>query len=82
MPNPGPLDDRFAFWVRFTCGALLGALIAFRWILYSLFHISTALMLGTVSLMLLCGFAAAKLRDGFWEQTLVLIRRWSFWWWY
>jgi hypothetical protein len=68
-----PVTDRLEFWVRFVCGALLGALMSFSLVL-NFFEHPNVLIFGTVSLVPLCGFAAARYGDRFWHTVL------KYWW--
>jgi len=61
-----PMADRFGFWVRFVCGAILGAFIALRLFLI-FFEYSAFLLLVAGGLILACGFGAAKYGDRFWH---------------
>jgi hypothetical protein len=70
VTTPGPSDDRFAFWVRFVCGALLGAFLALRLMLRPFFQLSATLIVVSAAIVLVCGFAAAKFRDDFWYEVL------------
>jgi DnaJ domain len=75
-----PKIDRLEFWVRFVCGGLFGisvcADIADSTTVGD-FHYSAALVLGALSIIVGCGFAAARLGDRFWHS---IVRRWWLWW--
>jgi hypothetical protein len=73
--NRIPVTDRFEFWVRFVCGALLGAVTGLRLFL-SFFEHPAILMVVTGSLVLGCGFGAARYGDRFWHSIL---QRWWLW---
>ena len=61
-----PLNDRFGFWIRFACGAILGGLIGLRLLL--IFSDQPVLLLAvTGGLILGCGFGSAKYGDRFWH---------------
>jgi hypothetical protein len=78
--------DWLEFWVRFVCGALLGILIAFALILNLFpliedpFEHPANPVVGTVGVMLVCGFAAVRYGDRFWCSILRHLRHWWFWW--
>jgi DnaJ-like protein len=71
-----PKTDWMEFWVRFICGALFGTLISFRWFLFY-FNQPGTMIIGTLSVILLCGFGAARGGDNFWHSRLY---RWWIWW--
>jgi curved DNA-binding protein CbpA len=66
--NPAfSLNDRFGFWVRFACGALLGAILSIR-LLVELYRHPVFLALSVVVAVLGCAFAAALGGDRFWNS--------------
>lgn len=69
--TPFSINDRFGFWVRFACGALLGTLLSIR-LLVELFRQPVFLALSVAGAVLGCGFAAALGGDRFWHS----IRPW------
>jgi hypothetical protein len=71
------LDDGFSRAVRFFCGALFGGFIGLRWFLFYSFGAQMNLWFAIGGLMLLCGLAAAKFGDGFWERALGYLRWWA-----
>jgi curved DNA-binding protein CbpA len=62
--------DRFEFWVRFVCGAILGIFISAGFALRTSFHfieLSPALVVCiSIAIVLGCGFGAARGGDNFW----------------
>jgi hypothetical protein len=64
-----PVTDRTEFWVRFGCGALLGAFMSISLVL-SFSGEPKVLLFATVGLPVLCGFAAARFGDRFWSKVL------------
>lgn len=66
--------DRLEFWVRFVCGALLGALISFRLLLMT--SDLGSLVVGVVLIAVGLGFAADRYGDKFWYW---IFRYWWFW---
>ncbi len=72
--NDGPPADWLEFWVRFVCGALLGAFlgIAVMQSETSAEHVWVAVLAGGV----VCGLAAAWFGDRFWFSLAYLF---SFW---
>ncbi len=63
--------DWFGFWVRFVCGAILGAFIGLGFCLHNLVayqsdHAVRAVILIIVAGMLLCGLASGFGGDAFW----------------
>ena len=82
MGKLGPLDDGFANGVRFVFGAIFGLLIAFRLAMRQIIlnfddpHSLAATIAVCACIALLCGLAAAKYRDDFWQKTFDVL----FWW--
>lgn len=70
-----PKTDRLEFWVRFTCGALFGALVSIRLVL-DFFERPAILALGIAAVILGFGFAAARYGDKFWYS---IFRHWWLW---
>lgn len=68
-----PVTDRLEFWIRFVCGALLGALMSFSLVL-NFFEHPNVFIFGTASLIVVCGVAAARYGDRFWRSVL------KYWW--
>jgi hypothetical protein len=73
-----PKTDRLEFWVRFACGAFFGAFVIldmFISVMPDSLQLGV-LALGVLSLILGCGFAAARYGDKFWYS---IFRRWWLW---
>jgi hypothetical protein len=68
--------DRLEKGIRFGCGFLFGSLVTVGWLLTSLWDahkiIACCLLAG-----LLCGYAALRFGDTFWEN----VSRWWWAWW-
>ena|ERR1700745_2297922 len=74
-----PKTDRREFWVRFVCGAFFGALVILDMsfsVMPDSLQFSGVLAFGVLSLILGCGFAAARCGDKFWYS---FFRRWWLW---
>ena len=74
-----PKTDRLEFWVRFVCGAFFGEFVIldmFFSVMPDSLQFSGVLALGVLSLILGCGFAAARYGDKFWYS---IFRRWWLW---
>lgn len=62
-----PRPDRFVFWLRFVCGAILGMFLYVRlYLLMYMYDHPLLLLILAVGLILGCGLAAAKYGDRFW----------------
>jgi len=70
-----PKTDSLEFWVRFVCGALLGALLSVR--MFILHYDEPGYLFVSVALIFVFAFAAAQSGDNFWHSVL---RRWWLWW--
>jgi curved DNA-binding protein CbpA len=70
-----PNTYRIEFWVRFACGALLGAFVSLDLVL-NFTESSAVLVWGITCLTLGFGFASARYGDKFWYLVL---RRWWLW---
>ena len=68
-----PITDRFEFWVRFVCGALLGAFVSFRLVI-DLFDYPKILLVAVPTLIVLTGLGVARYGDRFWLRVL------AYWW--
>ena len=64
-----PLNDRFGFWIRFVCGAIIGGLVGLR-LLLIFFDQPVLLLVFTGGLVLGCGLGSAKYGDRFWHAIL------------
>ncbi|MGB8543131.1 MAG: J domain-containing protein [Candidatus Acidiferrales bacterium] len=69
--------DWLGFAVRFVVGALFGALLSFRVIIYLPQEKSRFIALGIVGTILFCAFASGFGGDAFWRA----IRPYGVWWW-
>jgi curved DNA-binding protein CbpA len=75
-----PKTDWLEFWIRFAFGAMVGALVSFRYFLRFYYLQPSKLILPALVLILGFGFAAARGGDNFWRSPF---RRWWFWrWWW
>lgn len=63
-----PVTDRVEFWVRFVCGALLGALMSLGLILTS--WSGPVMFIVGACMSLLFGFATVRYGDSFWLEAL------------
>jgi len=70
-----PKTDRIEFWVRFVCGALLGAFLSIRFAL-EYFERPALLALGITASIVGLGFLAARHGDKFWHS---IFRYWWLW---
>jgi hypothetical protein len=68
--------DRIEFWVRFVFGAVVGALLSLRLLLW-LHESPGTLIVCVVALILGLGFASARFGDKAWRIGL---RTWWLWW--
>jgi hypothetical protein len=66
--------DRLEKRIRFGCGFLFGCLVAIGALLTSLLSAHTVVA-GCVLAGLICGYAALKFGDTFWDN----VRRWWIW---
>lgn len=66
--------DRLEKGIRVGCGFLFGCFVAFGALLTSLLSVHTVAA-GCVLVGLLCGWAALKFGDAFWDN----LRRWWIW---
>jgi curved DNA-binding protein CbpA len=64
-----PINDRREFWLRFACGALLGAFMSIS-VALDFCDEPKALIVSTGGLMVVCGFAAARYGDRFWTKIV------------
>jgi hypothetical protein len=68
--------DRIEFWVRFMFGAVVGALLSIRLLLW-LYNSPRTLVVCIVALILGLGSASARFGDNAWRLGL---RNWWIWW--
>ena len=66
--------DRLEKQIRFGCGFILGCFVAIGALLTSLWSAHTVIACCVIA-GLLCGYAAMKLGDAFWERVI----RWWIW---
>jgi len=71
-----PVTDRVEFWVRFGCGALLGAFMSINLVLIA-YDEPKLLIAGAGTLIVVCALATARFGDRFW--SLVLEYGWLWW---
>jgi curved DNA-binding protein CbpA len=71
-----PKTDWLEFTIRFICGAFFGALLSVRAFFLQFSEPATFIPVA-ITLILICGFAAAFAGDNFWHSVL---RRWWMWW--
>lgn len=64
-----PIGNRFEFWLRFTCGALLGVFMSFT-LLVTFDDEPKIVLAGSALLILLCAFGSARYGDQFWSKLL------------
>lgn len=70
-----PKTDRLEFWIRFVCGASLGTLLSFRFLLF--YYDQPGVLIFPVVIVLGFGFIAARYGDQFWHS---FFRHWWIWW--
>jgi len=71
-----PQTDWLEFWIRFVCGAFLGALLGVRELLMHYYELDIWIPV-CIGFILVFAFAAAQSGDNFWHSVL---RRWWLWW--
>jgi hypothetical protein len=74
LRQPLSKTDRLEFWVRFVCGSFLGLFVSFRLILYAFDRLTIPAAITVASVVLGCGFGAARYGDKFWHSIL------KYWW--
>ena len=71
-----PVTDRLEFWVRFVCGALLGAFLSLKILIFALLDDPKIFVACAIGLIIACGYGAARYGDEFWSEVLARGWRW------